>query len=86
MKKYVGRYEVRKVYSKYYNVLTKYSYGKLLNLLALKPFQIVFKEFLTSTDFQEMLATDDTLSKHRKLYQDKAAKFLNIIEENISQK
>lgn len=80
MKKYIGRYEVRKVYVKYYNVLTKYSYGKLQNLLKLQPFQIVFKEFLTSEEFTQMLGEDETMAKNQELYRGKAQKFLLDIE------
>ncbi|CAI2378107.1 unnamed protein product [Moneuplotes crassus] len=79
MKKYIGKYEVRKVYVKYYNVLNKYSYGKLVNLLTLKPFQTVFKEFLTSSEFAQMLREDKTLKKHHDLYKAKAQEFLEII-------
>jgi len=81
MKKYIGKYEVRKVYVKYYNVLNKYSFGKLSNLLALKPFQTVFKQFLTSAEFKHMLANDKTLSKHPDLYKAKAQEFLKMIAE-----
>jgi len=48
----------------------------------LKPFQIVFKEFLNSDDFKEMIENDETLSKNKDLYSEKAQAFLKIISEN----
>lgn len=81
MKKYWGRYEISKVYSKYYNVLSKYSHKKLVILLNVKPFQIIWKDFFISDDFQMMLRNDETLSRNREIFQMKAKNFLKIIEE-----
>lgn len=55
MKKYIGKCKLRKVYTKYYDVISKYSYKRLVLLLKIKPFQIVMKEFLESDDYQEMV-------------------------------
>lgn len=79
MKKYIGKWKLRKVYTKYYDVISKYSYKRLILLLKIKPFQIVMEEFLSSNDFQEMLDTDDSLVTDKEAYSDKAVKILQVI-------
>lgn len=81
MKKYIGRYDVRRVFTKYYSVLSQYSFKRVLSLIKVKPFQIVFQEFITSEDFQEMLESDDTLSKLKELYSEKANRLITIMQE-----
>lgn len=77
IKKYIGQYPVRRVYERYYQTLTRYSNRRLIGLMRLKPFKVVFNEFLKSGDFEDMLINDSTLNQSTDSYRYQAQRMLN---------
>lgn len=80
MKKYMGKCKLRKTYTKYYEVISNYSYRRLVALLKVEPFKIVLEQFLKSDDFEEMLLTDESLLTDQENYRWKAQSILDVIE------
>lgn len=79
MKKYISKCKLRRTYDKYYDIISKYSSKRLFTLLRIKTFQIIFKEFFTSPDFEEMLNSDESLMVDKASYSDKASKIMHLI-------
>jgi hypothetical protein len=53
-----------------YDCLYKYSHKKLQKLLDSKFFTFLFKEYVDSGAFHQMVEADDTLSKHKETYKE----------------
>jgi hypothetical protein len=81
MKRYLGKCNLRKFYARYYDVISKYSYKRLIHLLKIQPFQIVIVEFFQSPDFEEMLNSDESLLSDKEMYKLKAGRILKVVHE-----
>lgn len=79
MKKYINRWNLRRVWEKYYEVIYKYSYQRLATLLKSKSLQLIFKRFFGSDDFKKMLENDDSLSQDKEAYKYRAERMVDYI-------
>ena len=81
MKKYVSKWNLRRTYAKYYDVISKYSCKRLHAILSVKAFRIIFDEFFNSEDFEEMLQTDESLKEEQVAYRERANVVLSILAQ-----
>ena len=81
MKKYINRCNLRRIWEKYYEVIYKYSYQRLATLLKSRSLQLIFKNFYESSDFQEMLVSDESLAKDKEAYDYRAKRMVQYIVE-----
>ena len=75
------KYEVKKPHKIFYQVLESHSKATFMALMSFKPFQIIFKEFLKSQDFEEMVETDPTLSTSKEVFREKAGDLLQLMDQ-----
>jgi hypothetical protein len=70
IKPYLKNQKRRCQYKLIYDCLYKYSHKKLDKLLESEFFNFLFNEYVDSEAFNEMVKSDDTLSKHQSTYQE----------------
>lgn len=76
-KKYIMTRMVKTQYSCYYDVVYKYSHKKMMRLLKLASFKLLFQHFVNSGGLDKMLAEDETLNANCDLYKEKANAIIN---------
>ena len=79
IKGYLKNQRRRCQYKLLYDCLYKYSHKKLEKLLNSEFFSFLFKEYVNSGAFQEMVENDDTLNKHKSTYEEACEYFISKI-------
>ncbi|CAI2367648.1 unnamed protein product [Moneuplotes crassus] len=82
MKKYVSKCSLKRIHTKYYDLISKFSRSRLTSILKVKSFQIIFEEFFTSEEFRIMLETDESLSKNKEIYEEKSERLIQILKRS----
>ena len=69
------------IYETFYECLYRYSHKRLETALGIQAVAAVFKIFLEGDVFEELVTTDDTLSKNQDAYRVAKAEFLDIVNK-----
>ncbi|CAI2360646.1 unnamed protein product [Moneuplotes crassus] len=85
MKKYINRCNLRRICEKYYQIIYKYSYKRLGNLLNSRSIKLIFLDFFKSEDFKSMLEVDESLERDKEAYEYRAQRIVKYITQMESQ-